>query len=73
MNYLKTGVSFNFKYIKEQHPYLWDLYKEHFEGIDIENEEKVYFNYLADKVEGRVLFNFLNDCLPEELRKNLEK
>lgn len=67
MDYLKNGVIFNFKSIKAQHPALWDKYKEYFKDIDIENEEEVYLNYLSDKIDGKVLFNFLTECLPEEI------
>lgn len=72
MDYFKTGVMFNLKSIKEQNPDLWDRYKEYFEDIKIENEEEVYFNYLAQKMHGAVLFNFLTECLPEEMRRPLK-
>ncbi|WP_071395111.1 hypothetical protein [Bacillus tuaregi] len=73
MDYLKSGVIFNLKSIKEQEPDLWNKYKDYFEDVEIENEEEVYLNYLADKIQGRVLFNFLTECLPEEMRRPLKE
>jgi hypothetical protein len=69
-DFLKTGVIFNIKSLKENRPELWEKYKVHFENITFENEE-VYLNYLTDKMDGQVLFNLLTNCLPVEMRKRL--
>ncbi|MBT2636573.1 hypothetical protein [Bacillus sp. ISL-39] len=68
MDYLKTGVYFNLRVIKEEKEYIWKKYKEYFLDVEIENEEEVYLNFLADKIDGIILFNFLTDCLPDKMR-----
>lgn len=73
VDFFKNGVIFNIKSIKENNPEIWDKYKVHFKNIPLEDEEEVYLNYLADKIDGKVLFNFLTECLPEELRLPLKE
>ncbi|MED3550304.1 hypothetical protein [Cytobacillus praedii] len=72
MDYFKNGVIFNIKLIKENSPETWDKYKRYFENITFEDEEKVYLNYLSKKIDDRVLFNFLTECLPKEMRLPLK-
>lgn len=73
MDFLKTGVSFNFKAIRKEEPEVWEKYKDYFKDIPIEDEEKVYMTFLSDKVDGKILFNFLTECLPEDIRLPLKK
>ncbi|MFD2214995.1 hypothetical protein [Metabacillus endolithicus] len=73
MDFLRNGVIFNIKAIKEQSPTVWNKYKDYFNDIELENEEEVYLNYLSDKMDGKVLFNFLTECLPSEMRAKLKE
>lgn len=72
-SYKQNGVEFNLKEIREKHPDIWERYNDELSKYpDIDNRERVFFNELTDYIDGRVVFKFLRELLPPELRKELE-
>ncbi|MED3644319.1 hypothetical protein P5F75_13070 [Caldifermentibacillus hisashii] len=73
-SYKQNGVLFNLKEIRKNNPDIWERYKnELIKCPNIEDMDQVYFNELTDYIDGRVVFNFLQELLPSELREELEK
>ncbi|WP_026562881.1 hypothetical protein [Bacillus sp. J37] len=68
----KYGLSFNLRAFRERKPEVWERFKDHFKNIEIEDEEKVYFNDLINQIHGRTAFPFLQELIPPELKKELE-
>lgn len=66
------GLSFNLRAFRESKPEVWERFKDDFIDIEIEDEEEVHFNNLIKQVQGRTAFQFLQELLPPELKKELE-
>lgn len=65
---LKTGISFNFKYMRENKKEIWDKYKDDLiEGFPaVKTMEIVYMNELVEYIDGKVLLTLLDDLLPND-------
>ncbi|KQL19087.1 hypothetical protein [Cytobacillus solani] len=68
----KYGLSFSLRALKESKPEVWERIKDDFNDIKIEDEEKVYFNDFTKHMQGRTVFHFLQELIPDELKKELE-
>lgn len=66
------GLIFSLRALKENKPDVWERFKDDFKDIKIEDEEKVHFNELTKHMQGRKAFHFLQELIPDELRKELE-
>ncbi|KZO01259.1 hypothetical protein [Pseudobacillus badius] len=70
----KTGIGFNIKDIKESRPEVWNKYKNDLiKGYpQIDEMDVVFMNELVPHIDGRLLRQFLKDCLPEKSREEVE-
>ncbi len=70
----KTGIGFNLKYIREKNEELWNRYKDRLiEGYPaIQELDHIYMNELIGHIDGRVLLEFLRECMPKELREEID-
>ena len=70
----KTGIGFNLKHIRENHQELWNKYKDELiTGFpQMQEMDHVFMNELIGHVDSKVLLSFLRDCMPKELRDEID-
>lgn len=70
----KIGIRFNLKHIREKNEELWNRYKDRLiEGYPaIQELDHVYMNELIEHIDGRILLEFLRECMLKELREGID-
>lgn len=74
-NFIKNGVIFNLKYIRENNEEIWNKYKDELiKGLpSIEDMEEVYMNELIQHIHGKVVFDFFNEMLPNQFLEEMAR